>query len=64
MSRVWGQMKHEMAAVTHKGDCRSLSREEIDELISQGAFTPLDQIPASHEMTRVSTPQGFLEFIR
>jgi len=64
MSRVWGPMKHEMASVTYKSECRSLSREEIDELFAQGAFTPLELIPASHEMTRVSTPQGFLEFIR
>lgn len=43
---------------------RVLSAEEVAELERVRRITPLQDIPKSHAMTRVSMPAGYLEFIR
>jgi len=53
-----------MTQSTARSRVRVLSREEIVALERDRKITPVEDIPKSHAMTRVSTPKGFLEFIR
>ncbi len=57
-SPIWESIKHEMAAESEAGSGRVLSREEIEVLNAQGAFTDPRHIPKDHSMTRVSVPSG------
>lgn len=53
-----------MTQSTGASRVRSLSPDEIAELERDHKITPVGDIPKSHAMTRVSTPKGFLEFIK
>ncbi len=53
-----------MTQPTAASRVRSLSPDEIAALERDRKITPVEDIPKSHAMTRVSTPKGFLEFIK
>jgi hypothetical protein len=53
-----------MTQQTGASRVRTLSPEEVVGLERAGRITPVERIPESRAMTRVSTPKGFLEFIK
>ena len=55
---AYDTVKHAIAAELDKSSGWVLSRDEIDALVAQGAFTDPRQIPKDHAMTRVSVPPG------